>query len=150
LAALAPVVQIQKARRRFLMKRSPLLISALAFSILASGKAAAQDPVKVAPDVYTLKFENERVRVLEIVVKPGAKIAKHSHPDHFAYAITGGKLTITAGDKAPTVAEVKPGDVLWIPAETHSSENTGTTEIRALVTELKEPAPAKPAAEKKK
>jgi len=38
-------------------------------------------------------------------------------------------------------ADLTVGQVLWIPAETHWAENGGETEIHALVTELKEPAP---------
>jgi quercetin dioxygenase-like cupin family protein len=71
----------------------------------------------------------------------------HSHPDHFVYVVTGGKLKITAGDKV-TDADLAPGQVLWIPAETHSAVNTGTTEVRAVVTELKEPVKAAPATTK--
>ena len=132
------------------MRRSRFLLSALALSVLVSGRAMAQDPLKVASDMYKLKFENDRVRVMEVVFKPGAKVATHSHPDHMGYAITAGKLKISRPNAAATEAELKAGDVLWIPAETHWAENVGTTELRVLVTELKEAAPAKPAPEKTK
>ena len=38
-----------------------------------------------------------------------------------------------------TAMEMTPkvGDVMWIPAETHSAVNTGPTEIKILVVELK-------------
>jgi quercetin dioxygenase-like cupin family protein len=109
--------------------------------ITAATRVSAQDPLKVAPEMYKLLFENDRVRVMEVVFKPGSKIAKHSHPDHFVYATSGGKLKISTAEGAND-AEIKPGDVMWIGAQTHWAENIGTNEVRLVVTELKEPAPA--------
>jgi quercetin dioxygenase-like cupin family protein len=106
-------------------------------------QARAQDPLKTAPEMYRLLQENDRVRVMEVDFKPGAKFAQHSHPDHMVYAITAGKLRISHPTGEPAEVEFKAGDVVWIPAETHWAENIGKTELRLLVTELKEPAPAK-------
>jgi quercetin dioxygenase-like cupin family protein len=122
---------------------SPAILLAITLAIPAAREARAQEPLKVAPEMYRLLQENDRIRVLEVTFKPGAKIAKHSHPDHMVYAITAGKLRISHPTGEPADVEVKAGDVLWIPAETHWAENTGKTELRLLVTELKEPAPAK-------
>jgi quercetin dioxygenase-like cupin family protein len=119
---------------------------AVALSIASVHSAAAQDPLKVAPDMYKLLHENDRIRVMEVSFKPGSKIAKHSHPDHMVYALSAGKLKIQKPDGSAMDADIKVGDILWIPAETHWAENTGTTDVRLLVTELKEPAPAKPKA----
>jgi quercetin dioxygenase-like cupin family protein len=102
----------------------------------------AADPLAVAPDMYKLKFENERVRVMEVTFQPGQKIAEHSHPDHFVVVEEGGKLQISHPDGKVLDADLKVGDVLWINAETHWAVNTGTTVVRLLVTELKEPKPA--------
>jgi quercetin dioxygenase-like cupin family protein len=129
------------------MKRLTILgvvVLAAVFSLVALQTAVAQEPLKVAPDMYKLLHENDRVRVMEVTFKPGSKIAKHSHPDHTVYAVTGGKLKIFHDQGEPMEADLKPGDVMWIAAESHWAENVGTTEIRLLVTELKEPAPAKP------
>lgn len=111
-------------------------------------RAQAQDPLQVAPNMYKLIFENERVRVMQVTFKPGEKIAPHSHPDHYVYALSAGKLKISNADGTSADAEVKVGDVMWIPAVKHWAENTGTTDVRLLVTELKEPAPPKKAVEK--
>ena len=111
-------------------------------------RAQAQDPLTVAPNMYKLVFENERVRVMEVTFKPGEKIAPHSHPDHYVYVLSAGKIKISKDGNVSNEAELKVGDVMFIPAEKHWAENTGTTEIRLLVNELKEPAPAKKAVEK--
>ena len=41
------------------------------------------DVLKVASNAYKLILENEKVRVLEIMLKPGEKAVMHNHPhDH--------------------------------------------------------------------
>jgi quercetin dioxygenase-like cupin family protein len=117
-----------------------LLIALVAVNFTA-GTILAQDPLKVAPTMYKLVTENARVRVMEVTFKPGEQIATHSHPDHLAYFLSGGTLKITANGKTNEVIG-KAGDPVWIPAETHSAVNTGKTEVKVLVLELKEPAPA--------
>jgi quercetin dioxygenase-like cupin family protein len=109
-------------------------------ALFLSGKVAtlwAADPLQAAPAMYKLNFENDRVRVMEVTFKPGEKIAEHSHPDHYVYVLEGGQLTINKTGAAATVADLKPGQVLWIPAETHWAQNTGKTRVRLLVNELK-------------
>lgn len=128
------------------MKR---FIQAALAGVLLSLPAAilrAADPLEVAPTMYSLVYQNDRVRVMQVVFKPGEKIAKHSHPDHFIYVLEPGKLKISHPDGTSMDADFKVGQVVWIPAETHWAENTGATEVKLLVTELKEKAPAKPAA----
>jgi|SRR5687768_15719996 beta-alanine degradation protein BauB len=97
----------------------------------------AQDPTAVAPGLYKKVFENDQVRVLEVSVKPGEKIATHSHPAHVAYVVEGGKLKITDSTGKPMEADAKPGDVFWFDPVTHSAENTGTVPMKLVVVELK-------------
>ena len=104
--------------------------------------AKAEDPLKVGPDIYKLLFENDRVRVMEIDFKPGAKIAEHSHPDHMLYVTSSGTLRISHPDGKSVDVTPNVGDVLWTDAETHWAENIGTTEVKAVIVELKEPKPA--------
>lgn len=121
------------------------LIGSLAVIMLlgAAGlPVRAQNPLEVAPDMYRLLHENERVRVLEVTFQPGQSIPPHSHPDHMAYAVEGGKLRLSKPDGSSSDVDLAAGQVLWIPAETHWAENIGDTVVRILVVELKEPAPA--------
>ena len=123
------------------MKRWNLSLILACAIALASVLVMAQDPITVGPDIYKKLFENERIRVIEVTFKPGAKMGLHSHPDHFVYALTEGKLIISKPDGTSQVVEGKPGLYFWIGAESHQAENIGTTEFKLLVTELKEPAP---------
>jgi beta-alanine degradation protein BauB len=122
-----------------------ILMTALMTMVAAAGIARmsfAADPLEVAPDMYKLKFENERVRVMEVTFQPGQSIPQHSHPDHYVYVLEGGSLKITKADGTVQDADVKVGDIIWIDAETHEATNTGTTTVRLLVNELKEAKPA--------
>jgi quercetin dioxygenase-like cupin family protein len=109
-------------------------VAAVAVALTVS--AHAQDPLVVGPDIYKLKFENERVRVLEVTFAPGASIAGHSHPDHMAYVIEPGKISITNAE-GEKVIDLVVGQTVWIPAETHSAKNLGTTTIKLVVVEIK-------------
>jgi beta-alanine degradation protein BauB len=118
------------------MKHSVWILSLVLFVQVAK----AQDVMQVSPSIYKVAFENEKVRVLEGTFKPGDKTGLHSHPDHFVYVLAGGKLTITKPGGAPQSFDLKTGQVVWIPAESHIGENTGKTTVRLLVNELKETA----------
>ena len=49
------------------------IITLLFFAIISSVSINAQDAAKVAPNIYKVKFENEKVRVLDVQIKPGDK-----------------------------------------------------------------------------
>lgn len=99
---------------------------------------AAQDPAKVGPKIYNCVFENERIRICEIRFKPGDSIAVHSHPDHALYVMEAGRIRITPKGGSGSDADFTVGQTVWIPAESHSAVNTGKTNVRALVIEVKE------------
>jgi len=106
--------------------------------ILLCANAFAQDPLKAAPEVYRKAIlDNESVRVIEIEFAIGQSAATHSHPNHFAYITQGGQLTITSADGKAQVIDAKAGEIFWMDATTHSTKNTGTTVVKAIVTELK-------------
>ena len=113
------------------------VIFVLTLLLMVPQMVRAADPLKVAPDMYSLLFENDQVRVMKVVFKPGQKIAEHSHPDHYVVVSHPGKLKITKKDGTSTDVELKTNEVLWIPAETHWAQNTGTTEVELIVNEMK-------------
>jgi quercetin dioxygenase-like cupin family protein len=101
-----------------------------------STKVSPEDPTVVGPTIYRVMLENERVRVMEARFKPGEKIAMHTHPDHVVVVTSAGKLAITNSEGTQEI-EAKVGDAFFIPSETHSAQNVGTTEFICVVTELK-------------
>lgn len=97
------------------------------------------DPAEVGPDIYKLVTENDELRAFEVTFAPGAKIGLHKHPDHVAYALTDGKLTLMAQEGAPQEIELKAGQAMFLEAQAHAAENKTDKEIKLLVVELRTP-----------
>ena len=95
------------------------------------------DPVKVAPQAFTVRLDNDKVRVLEYRSKPGDKEAMHSHPAGILIAVNSGKFRSTTPDGKSKDIDYKAGDVVWRDAITHTGENVGTTELHAYLIEFK-------------
>ena len=121
--------------QRWCMQRLGITLGTLALCCVGVATARAQDPVKVAPNNFTVLLENDQVRVLDFHSK-GEKIPMHSHPTYLTYDIAGsGKTKFTSPDGKPTEADYKPGGTTWSEAVTHASQSSG--EIHALLVELK-------------
>ena len=108
--------------------------------------ASAQDPAKVMPRAYRVVFENDKLRVLEFTGRPGLGVCgegMHSHPAHLTVVLSDWKGIAKTPDGAARNRDKKLGDVFWSEAETHKVENTGKTNARVLIVELKTPANAK-------
>lgn len=118
--------------------------------LIAAGTALAQDAVKVSPETHKVLLENDQVRVLDARMKPGEKVAMHSHPANVVYFFTDGKIKITHPDGKTEVREVKAGVTAWSDAVTHAAENVGATEFHELQIELKEAAKQPASAQKEK
>ena len=108
-------------------------------TVLGVVKAAQPeiDPVAQSPELYTVRFENERVRVLEYRLKPGGKEPMHTHPPGVVYTLSNAKLRMTAPDGSTTESVRSADDLSWRDFTTHAAENVGTTEAHALAVELK-------------
>jgi quercetin dioxygenase-like cupin family protein len=94
------------------------------------------NPLDVASNVYKLKMENERVRVLNVTFHPGDKAVMHSHPDHVVYVLEGGKMKLTSQGKND-IFDLVAGDTIFLKAQSHEAENIGYTTLDLLVVELK-------------
>ena len=95
------------------------------------------DAVSVAPDLYKLLFENDRVRVLETRYGPGVKSEMHSHPDLVAVALTPAKAKFTLADGHTVDLEFQAGQPIFVDAQDHTVENTGTSDFHVILVELK-------------
>ena len=112
------------------------VIASSAFSLWAT-PVSAQDPTVVNAHTIKVKFENDRVRVLEAELPPGTKEQVHSHPAYLFYVLAGGKVRNYASDGKITETELKTGDVLYREPLTHAAENIGTTTLHLILVELK-------------
>ena len=103
----------------------------------AGAQTATVDPVKLSPQYYAVKSESDRVRVLEYRLKPGEKEVMHTHPHYVVYFFGPAKLRATGPDGKTSDGSVTEGEVLIRDPLSHAVENVGTTDLHALLIELK-------------
>jgi beta-alanine degradation protein BauB len=95
-----------------------------------------KDFVKAAPNISNVLIENDRVRVLETVFKPGDAAKMHHHPDHVVYILKGGRLRLTSDGKTDDL-DLKAGAAQFFAATDHEAANIGNSVIDMIVVELK-------------
>src|SRR5262245_37754299 len=95
------------------------------------------DPTVTDPDKYVAVMENAQVRVLRYYDVPGARTHQHHHPDSVLIALSAFHRQLTFPDGTTRERDFKPGDVVWLPAQTHVGENTGNTGTEVLLVEVK-------------
>ncbi len=99
----------------------------------------AQDPAKLAPEMYKVVLENDHVRVIDYHLKPGEHEPMHSHPRGVVvYFFTDARMRVTLPDGTASEASNKAGDVVWRDPVTHRAENVGGAETHALLVEPKD------------
>ena len=129
------------------MKYATIFAITVALLILAT-RTHAQDPAVVNSKTIKVKFENERVRVMEAILPPGVKEQVHSHPAYVIYVLEGGRYRNYASDGKVTEGELKSGEVLFREPLTHAAENIGDKPMHMILVELKTEAgkktPAQP------
>ena len=98
----------------------PLLLLA---AVVGAAVPNALDPVKVAPHIYALDFENEKVRVIRQTVRNGETLPLHAHPDRVMVYLQSCAWLEDDGAGGERMQLFKIGEAVWAPAETHG----GTT-----------------------
>ena len=106
-------------------------------ALFLATRVLAQDPVPLYPDNYKVLLENDRVRVLEFVLRKGATEKFHHHPAAVTYVLSPFKIRFTFPDGSTKVREAKAGDVLFGEEVTHSPLNIGETDARGILVEMK-------------
>src|SRR5947209_20280608 len=117
--------------------RSLVIFSVTAGLSVFATRASAQDPAVVNSKTIRVKFENDRIRVLEATLPPGVKEQVHSHPAYVIYVLEGGKVRNFTSDGKTTEAELKTGEVIYREPLTHAAENIGNTTMHMILVELK-------------
>jgi hypothetical protein len=98
----------------------PLLLLA---AVVGAAVPAPLDPVKVAPHIYELKFENDRIRVIEQILRRGDTQPLHAHPDRLLVYLQTCAWMEDDGQGGKRMQEFKYGDVAWSEAESHGGAN---------------------------
>ena len=97
----------------------------------------AQDPAVVNSKTIRVRFENDRVRVLEAILPPGAREQVHSHPAYVIYVLAGGRFRNYAAEGKITEGTFQTGDVIYRDPLTHAAENIGDKPLHFILVELK-------------
>jgi len=79
------------------------------------------DPTVVAPEEFMTVFENDRVRVVRVIVVDGTRPARHSHPDRVVIFVSPCTWLETADDGSIEEEPYPAGAVSWQEAITHES-----------------------------
>ena len=103
----------------------PLLLLA---AVVAAAVPAPLDPIKVAPHIYQLKFENERVRVIEQTVRNGETQPLHAHPDRLLVYLQTCAWVEEDGQGGKRMQSFKYGEVAWVEAESHGGGNASVVQ----------------------
>lgn len=90
------------------------------------------------PTGHKVLFENERVRVLDVRIKPGETSEMHSHPASIVYALSSAQVVFSFPDGASREVTIKEGDVNWSEGTTHEVKNIGETVDWGIIVELKQ------------
>jgi len=108
--------------------------------IAAFSFARAQDKPVTPPDSYRVVMENDRVRMIEVHVKPRSKVNVDSpaNRERFLYMLSDGALILAPPGKTPYEFALHAGETAVFPAVSPTVENDTDSPVRALMVEVKE------------
>jgi len=100
----------------------------------------AMDSYEIGGDAIKKLGDTLGVKMYEFTAKPGETFKLHSHPDHTAYVLQGGKvaLYIKALGRQDTL-EFPTGMAIIGGPITDSGKNIGNTPIKMVVTDIYRP-----------
>ncbi len=94
------------------------------------------DPTVSNPEFYRVLWENDDVRVLEYRDEPGQETTPHRHPNSVMVTLSDFQRQLSSDGDSRDVS-LASGTAVWLPAQTHSGRNTGTTPTHSILVELK-------------
>ena len=100
--------------------------------------SGAVDGLESSPDNCKLLLENERVRVLQYTLPPGARDHWHTHPPRVGYVLSGAKIRVTEADGRHMDYDEITGEHYWDEfSPLHDTFNIDTKPYIALLVEVK-------------
>jgi quercetin dioxygenase-like cupin family protein len=122
------------------MKKSMkiLVMAVIMIAAFEMNKATAQDMVQTNPRNTKVLCDTAGVRMTLVWLKPGEKLALHTHPFQEMYCLQSGQLTVYHKGGSTDVLNLKKGQALQGgPEIAHTSKNTGTTPLKIILVEFK-------------
>ena len=106
------------------MYRGAAMIVVLGIGFCAGIAATprALDPVAVAPHIYELAFQNEKVRVLKRTIRNGETAPLVSQPDRVVVYLNPCGWMEPDGNGGERMQSFKFGEPTWVDANSHGGE----------------------------
>jgi hypothetical protein len=115
-----------------------LTVLAIGFAGGVIATPSALDPVRVAPHIYELAFENERVRVLKKTIRNGETPPLHTHPDRVVIYLNPCAWMESDSEGGERMQSFRFGEPTWAPAESHGGDTSDVVqECHVVIVELK-------------
>ncbi len=95
------------------------------------------DAVSIAPHLHKIVSENDKVRILEVEVKPGDHADLHTHPDNIIIVLQGGSLTMSFPDGTSKEVSLQTGSAFFSASNEHIVDNNSDATIKVIQVELK-------------
>ena len=109
---------------------------------VAVGVAAvpsALDPARVAPHIYEVALENDRVRVLKRTMRNGETMPLVAQPDRVVIYLNPCAWIEDDGAGGERMQDFKFGTPTWQPANTHGGQTSNVIQkCRVIEVELKD------------
>jgi quercetin dioxygenase-like cupin family protein len=109
--------------------------------VMAAGACLAQTAAPdftASPDVYRVRAENDKFRVVEATWRPGQRDQFHSHPTKSTYWVTDCSARFHRPDGSTYNMTFSAGTSgIEPPVDSHSVENVGKSDCKAVMFELK-------------
>lgn len=114
------------------ISRSALLVTSLA--LMALSPAGAQPK----PGMTKTVFENDKITVVDNVLKPGEESPSQDRAGLILYYISGGTVERTFADGKKEIVTRKTGQALMNPEKRpYAVTNTGSTTLRVITIKMK-------------
>jgi len=98
----------------------------------------ALDPLKVAPKIYKLEFENDQVRVVRVKFAANQPVPEHEHMLNRAVVyLTDQRSKMTTPDGKTEESQHKAGEVSFSGPVKHKEQNLLDKPVELLVVEFK-------------
>ena len=121
--------------------RKLIIALSLVFAGFTLGVAATSplDPVRVAPHIYELALENERVRVLKRTIRNGDTSPLVAQPDRVVIYLNPCAWMVEHNDGEKSMVSHKFGTPTWEPAASHGGDTSNVVQQCSVIEiELKE------------
>jgi len=118
------------------MNPSAALILAGLLAVPPAANAAPGDAVDIDPDVHAVVLDNDFIRVFDARAARGTRSPLHSHPPMVLVSLGKPRFRLSQADGRTRIADLNPGQVLWVPGTEHSWELIAG-ELHAIGVEVK-------------